>query len=126
MRCLHSISRLEAIGLVFLIRAPFADVPRTPGTILIGVDDGGLDLCWLRTRRQWMGLKPKRASGDERIDTGLTPPCGFIAAAMNLAMMYPAQRHGELVANLASERAGRGESQMASVGAGHVAPVRLA
>jgi hypothetical protein len=33
------------------------------------------------------------------------PSCGFIAAAMGLAMMAPAQRHGELVADLAPERA---------------------
>ena len=51
-----------------------------------------------------MGLQPQRASGDGRIDTGLIPPGGFIAAAMDLAMMSPAERNRELIADLAAER----------------------
>src|ERR1700726_1748531 len=50
-----------------------------------------------------MSLQPERASSDGRIDAGLFPPCGFIATAMDLAGMAPAQRHGELIADLAAE-----------------------
>jgi hypothetical protein len=51
-----------------------------------------------------MGFQPKGARGDSRIDTGFLPPCGFIATAMNLAVMAPAQRYGELVTDLAAKR----------------------
>ena len=34
------------------------------------------------------------------INASISPPCGFIATAMDLAMMASAQRHGELVADL--------------------------
>ena len=61
-------------------------------------------MCFIRSRRQRMGFEPKRAGRDCRVDAGLAPPCGFIAAAMDLAVVSPAQRHGELVADLAAER----------------------
>jgi hypothetical protein len=50
-----------------------------------------------------MCFKPKRASGGGRIDGGLLPPCSFITSSMNLAVMAPAQRNGELIADLAPE-----------------------
>ena len=59
-----------------------------------------------------MRLQPKRASGHGWIDASLSPPCGFIAAAVNLAMMSSTQRHGELIAHLAAECAVLGEAQM--------------
>ena len=40
---------------------------------------------------------------------------GFIATAMDLAMMAPAQRHGELIADFAAERAVLREAQMVGV-----------
>jgi hypothetical protein len=43
------------------------------------------------------------------------PPCGFIATAMGLAMMAPAQRHRELIADLSAERAMLREAQMVCV-----------
>ena len=49
-----------------------------------------------------MGLQPQRAGGDGRINAGILPPCGFIATAMGLAVMAPAQRYGELIAGLAA------------------------
>jgi hypothetical protein len=51
-----------------------------------------------------MGFQPKGARRDSRIDTGLFPPCGFIATAMNLTVMTPAQRYGELITDLAAKR----------------------
>jgi hypothetical protein len=39
-----------------------------------------------------------------RVDTEPVPPCGFIAAAVDLAMVNTAERHRELVTHLATER----------------------
>src|SRR5262249_45902297 len=39
-----------------------------------------------------------------RIKLLLLPPRSFVAAPVKLAMMQPAQRHGELVAHLSSHR----------------------
>jgi len=50
-----------------------------------------------------MGFKPKDASRRARIDAGLLPPCGFVAAAMHLAMMAPTEWNSELIADLAPE-----------------------
>ena len=50
-----------------------------------------------------MHLQPKRASNDDRIDAGTFPPSNFVAAAVDLSMVSPAQRHGELIAHLAPE-----------------------
>jgi hypothetical protein len=46
------------------------------------------------------GLPPRSVQSE-----GL-PPRDFVAMAMQVAMMFPAQRHGEFVADLASERSG--------------------
>ncbi|HEV2978229.1 MAG TPA: hypothetical protein VG425_11670 [Casimicrobiaceae bacterium] len=59
-----------------------------------------------------MRLKPQRAGSDGRINASIFPPCGFVAKAMGLAMMAPAQRHGELIADLTAERAVLREPQM--------------
>jgi hypothetical protein len=56
--------------------------------------------CW-----QWVCFKPQRTSSDIRIDSGLCPPCSFIARVMDLAMMAPAQRDGKLIAHLTAQRA---------------------
>ena len=44
-------------------------------------------LNFVRIRWQWMGFQPQRASDDGRIDTGLIPPCAFITAVMNFAVV---------------------------------------
>ena len=59
-----------------------------------------------------MRLQPQRAASNGRIKASIFPPSDFIATAMDLAMMAPAQRYGELVTNLAAERAVLGEAQM--------------
>ena len=66
--------------------------------------------CWQRVR-----LQPERAGSDSRINAGIFPPCGFIATAMDLAMMAAAQRHGELIADLATECAVLREAQMMGI-----------
>jgi hypothetical protein len=59
-----------------------------------------------------LGNRPNRARlrpqgrGNEvrvRVDTEPVPPCGFIAAAVDLAMVNTAERHRELVAYFATE-----------------------
>ena len=47
------------------------------------------------------GGEPQRAGSYGRVNTNIFLPRGFVAAAMGVAMMAPAQRHGELVADLA-------------------------
>jgi len=59
-----------------------------------------------------MGFEPKRAGRNGRINPGLAPPCGFIAAAMDLAMMASTQGDSELIADLASKRPVLREVQM--------------
>jgi len=41
----------------------------------------------------------------QRLDIELLPPCEFISALVKLTMMKPAERHGEFVTHLATERA---------------------
>ena len=63
-----------------------------------------------------MRLKPQCASNICWIDTGSAPPGGLIAAAVHLAMMTPAQRYGELIADLPAERSALYETEVVSVG----------
>ena len=62
-----------------------------------------------------MRLQPQRAGRDGWIDTGLDPPCGFIAATMDLTVVTPAQRHGEFIAHFSPERAMLREPQMMGI-----------
>ena len=52
-----------------------------------------------------MRPRPKGRRNGERIDSLLVPPGVFIAAPMEFAMMEPANRNGELVADLPPHRA---------------------
>jgi hypothetical protein len=62
-----------------------------------------------------MRLQPQASGSDGRINASIFPPCGFVATAMGLAMMAPTQRHGELIADLAAERAVLREAQVMGV-----------
>ena len=88
--------------------------------MLTGADSGergpALEALFVRIRWQRMGLQPQRAGSDGRIDTGLFPPRGFIATAMDLTVVAPAQRHGELIAHFSPERAVLREPQMMGIG----------
>ena len=66
--------------------------------------------------RQRMGLKPKRPGCSRRIGTGLLPPCRFVTAAMDFAMVSAAEWHGEFVAHLAAKRPILGKAQMVRIG----------
>ena len=50
-----------------------------------------------------MRLSPELPRGTDCIDTFCAPPAGFIAGAVQLAMMATAQRHGEFVAHLEAD-----------------------
>ena len=71
---------------------------------------------FVQSCRQRMRLQPQRAGGDGRIDTGLLPPSGFVATAMDLTVVAPAQRHSELVADFSSKCAVLREPQMMGIG----------
>ena len=62
-----------------------------------------------------MRLKPQGSGGGQWIDSRSAPPRSFVAVAMKLAMMPPAQRDGELIADLAPESPRLGETQMMRV-----------
>ena len=66
---------------------------------------------WLR-----MGFEPQLTGRDGRVDAGFAPPRRFIAMTMELAVMTAAERHGELVADLAAERPALGKAQVMGVG----------
>ena len=59
-----------------------------------------------------MRLQPQHTGGGGWIDASLSPPCRFVATAMDLAMMAAAERHGELIADLPAKRPVLGEAQM--------------
>ena len=63
-----------------------------------------------------MRLQPQRAGGSGRIDIGLPPPCGFIAIAMDLTVVSAAQRHSELIADLAAKGSALGKAEMVGIG----------
>jgi hypothetical protein len=62
-----------------------------------------------------MRFEPQRASRECRIDPDVPPPCGFVAAAVDLPMVSPTQRDRELVADLTPERPGLRKPQMVSI-----------
>jgi hypothetical protein len=59
-----------------------------------------------------MCFQPQRASANSRIDTGFFPPRSFVTAMMDFAVMPPAERDGELVADFAAKRPGLRKSQV--------------
>ncbi len=63
-----------------------------------------------------MYFEPQGARRNQGIKPNFLPPCDFIAATVDLAMMPSAQGHGELIADLATECPCLGEAQMMWVG----------
>jgi hypothetical protein len=51
-----------------------------------------------------MRFKPERTGGRNWVCSAVLPPQSFIAAAMDLPVMCSAQRHRELVTDLATKR----------------------
>src|SRR5579862_7567210 len=62
-----------------------------------------------------MRFEPERSGCERRINPGLAPPRGLVAVAMDITMVAAAERDGELVADLAAERAALREAQMVSI-----------
>jgi hypothetical protein len=62
-----------------------------------------------------MCCQPKHTCCDRRINARLVPPGYFVTTAVDLAMMTPAQRHGELIAYLPPERTVLSEAQMVRI-----------
>src|SRR3984957_15105068 len=60
-------------------------------------------------------MQPEPARDRQRIDLGLLPPRGFVTMPVQLSMVDTAHRNGELVADLAPERAWLGKAQMVGV-----------
>ena len=55
---------------------------------------------------------PKLASRFDRCNLNVSPPRDFVAMAVQVAMMFPAQWNSEFVADLASERSGLRKFEM--------------
>ena len=105
--CLKDVieGRPRQYWLRFGIWAPFADRPITLGVSLTSAGSGQRGRTFeariVRSCRQWMRLQPQRPGGNGRIDPDFQPPCGFVAATVDLAMVPAAKRDGELIADLA-------------------------
>ena len=62
-----------------------------------------------------MSIAPKIFCQGKRINTGLFPPCEFVAKAVNLTVMAAAKRDGELVADLPPQGAWLRKSKMMGI-----------
>jgi hypothetical protein len=62
--------------------------------------------------RQWVTFQPERASRRCRIDVLTLPPCRLIAGTMQLAMMPPTQRDGELITDFSPHCAALGKAKV--------------
>jgi hypothetical protein len=89
----------------------------TFGILLVGANSchGRYLTYFTRSCRKGMRFQPQHTGCDGRIKACGFPPCGFVAAAVNLAMMSPAQRDRELVADLASQGSTLCEAQMVGI-----------
>src|SRR5438445_4888072 len=58
---------------------------------------------------------PEIARSLDRIDADFLPPCGLVARAVERPMMATANRHRELVADLATEGAGLREAKVMGI-----------
>ena len=62
------------------------------------------------------GRDPEHSRCGDRINSPSFPPGDLVSEAVVVAVMASAQGHRELIAHLASHRAGLGEPQMVGVG----------
>jgi len=62
-----------------------------------------------------MGFQPQRPGRRHWINADILPPCGFVAAAMHLAMVDPAERNGKFIAGLAAEGTQLAEAQVVGI-----------
>jgi hypothetical protein len=62
-----------------------------------------------------VGLFPEPAGNLDRVDAGLPPPRALVAGAMHRTVMPSAKWDRELIADLAAERTGLGETEVVRV-----------
>lgn len=62
--------------------------------------------------REWMCLQPKGTGYRAWINADVSPPSGLVTEAVDLAMVPATQRDGELIADLARQRAPLGKAQV--------------
>ncbi len=62
-----------------------------------------------------MGVQPQCAGCDGRINTGIPPPRGFIAATVHLAMVSSTQGNSVLITDLAPEGPALRKSEMMGI-----------
>ena len=62
-----------------------------------------------------MGFQPKPARQIDGLETGFRPPVRFLTRPVQFAMVCPAQRYCEFVADLEAEAAGLREPQMVGI-----------
>src|SRR6266404_4537374 len=83
---------------------------------IIGRINGDLGrLAVIRWVRLKQGRRPKLSRCFERSNLQVGPPSHFVAMAMQLMMVLATERHGELVADLASEGSGLCKFQMVGI-----------
>ena len=75
----------------------------------------GIRVCSVRRGWDRVRFSPERARHANRVDARGGPPAGFVAGAVQLAMMSTAEWHGELVADLEAKTAGLREAQMVGI-----------
>ena len=68
------------------------------------------------THPQRMASQPQRASRIGGVDTSISPPCGFVAALVHLAMVPAAEWNRELIADLAAECSTLRKAKVVGVG----------
>ena len=90
----------------------FADPP--PTELWVSADCFALEACFGAFGR--MGQSPKPCRHGQWIDRVDVPPCAFIAAAMELAVVQPAKGDGEAVADLAPHRPPLGKLDVMGIG----------
>jgi hypothetical protein len=59
-----------------------------------------------------MRLVPKPSSNGQGVQPHVMPPGAFVTAVVELTVMGAAERNGEFVADLGTERLGLGETDM--------------
>ncbi len=62
-----------------------------------------------------MRLLPESLGGFQRLDVAFLPPGEFVPGLVQLAVMPPAERHGELVADLETNGSRLGKAQVMRV-----------
>lgn len=91
-------------------QATLAVLIRSPDVLTSG-PGAGFVCCY----QQRMRLKPECACGNARIDPGVLPPSGFVAAVVQGAMVSSTQGNGVFIADFASKGPALGKSKVVCI-----------